>query len=143
MKTSAAAVLAVLALAAPASASVTATPMTPLAVTADTQLATLFQTDQAATLDLNSMNGWITDTSNGTACPTVSIRRGTSRRRCTLPAGGSVWYYGAPIGNPTYTTAFVGGLVAANITYTVTPIEQHVYTSWSGGCRPWMRNSCH
>ena len=143
MKTAAAAVLAVLAFAAPASAAVTATPMTTLTVTGATQIATLFQTDQAATLDLNSMNGWLTDTSNGTACPTVSIRRGTSRRRCTLPAGGSVWYYGAPIGNPTHTTAYIAGVVAANIKYTVTPVAQPVYTTWSGGCRPWMKNSCH
>ena len=143
MKTAAAALLAVLAFAAPASASVTATPMTSLTVPANVQIATLYSTDQAATLDLNSMSGWQTETSNGTACPSVAIRRGTSRRRCTLPAGGSVWYFGAPIGDPTYTTAYISGAVAANITYRVTPIVQPVYVTWSGGCRPWMTNSCH
>lgn len=136
-------ILSTLAFAAPAHAAVTATPMTTLTVQQGTQIATLFQTDNADVLDLNSMSGWKVDTSTGSACPSVTIRRGTTRLRCTLPAGASVWYYGSTIGNPTYTTAYsTAGSVRANVTYTVTANPNPVtYFTWSTSTcgRPWMR----
>ena len=119
-----AALLAALVLPGAATAAVTATPMSdPLvAVSQGSPLATLFTSTDAQTIDLNTNSHAKITVSNGTACPLTTIRRGTSRYRCTLPAGGSAFYSTTAASVTTYTTAYsTTGTVLANVSYLTTP----------------------
>ena len=129
-------ILGVLSLAAPAHAAVGTTPMSDpsVAVSAGSSLATLFTNLDAGAqvVRLNLNQGWVATVTDGSRCPLVSIRRGTSRLSCTLPAGGAVFYSGRTVGGSvTYTTAYsTAGAVLGSISYrtTAAPFIPTVYT---------------
>jgi hypothetical protein len=120
-------VLGALALAAPAGAAVQTVPMSDpnVAVSSGSSLATLFTNLDPGpqTVRLNTNQNWVATVTDGSACPLVSIRRGTSRLSCSVPAGGSVFYSGRTVGGSvTYTTAFsLAGAVLGNVSYLTTP----------------------
>ena len=128
-------ILGALCLAGPAQAAVRTTPMSDpsVAVSAGSPLATLFTNLDAGpqVVRLNANQNWVATVTDGSRCPLVSIRRGTSRLSCTLPTGGAVFYSGRTVGGSfTYTTAYsVAGAVLGTVSYltTTAPFVPTVY----------------
>lgn len=99
----------------PAGAAVTVTPTTDPSVPTmqGHPVAANVQTDTAAVVDLSTNYSTTLTTTDGSKCPLTAIRRGTSRWRCTLPAGGSVFYSTFALAATTYISAFSGSQIAS------------------------------